>query len=105
MKITNRVNNASSSRLITRVCLSTATVKHQAGNARGHKRAIQYTEIFDLSTIPVYLNWDPIGTATLCTLIDTNFCKPDDGQTRPKHVPNVTSCSITNGKLCCVKTV
>jgi len=37
----------------------------------------------------------PIGTATLCTLIDANFCKPDDGQTRPKHVADVTSCRIT----------
>jgi len=41
------------------------------------------------------LHWDPIGTATLCTLIDTNLCKPDDGQTRPKHVADVTSCRIT----------
>ena len=39
--------------------------------------------------------WDPIGTATLCTLIDTDLCKPDDGQTRPKHVADVTSCIIT----------
>jgi len=37
---------------------------------------------------------DPIGTATLCTLIDTNLCKPD-GQTRPKHVADVTSCRLT----------
>ena len=37
----------------------------------------------------------PIGTATLCTFIDTNRCKPDDGQTRPKHVADVTSCRIT----------
>jgi len=35
---------------------------------------------------------DLIGTATLCTLIDTNHCKPDDGQTRPKHIVDVTSC-------------
>jgi len=39
--------------------------------------------------------WDSIGAATLCTLIDTNFCKPDDGQTRPKHVADVTSCILT----------
>ena len=38
--------------------------------------------------------WDPIGTATLCTLIDTNLCKPDDGQARPKHVADVSSCRI-----------
>ena len=53
MKITNSVNNASSSWLITRVCLPTATVTHQGGNARGHKRATQHAEIFDLSTISV----------------------------------------------------
>ena len=34
--------------------------------------------------------WDPIGTAI--TLIDTKLCKPDDGQTRPKH--DVNSCII-----------
>jgi len=39
--------------------------------------------------------WNPIGTATLCTLIDTKLCKPDDGQTRPKHVVDVTSRRIT----------
>ena len=39
--------------------------------------------------------WDPIGTATIGTLIDTNLCKSDDGQTRPKHVADVTSCTIT----------
>jgi len=38
---------------------------------------------------------DPIGTATLCSLIDTNLCKPDDGQTRSKHVADVTSCGLT----------
>ena len=38
--------------------------------------------------------WDPIGRATLCTLIDTNLCKPDDGQAKPKHVADVTSCRI-----------
>jgi len=38
---------------------------------------------------------DPIGTATLCTLTDTKLCKPDDGQTRPKHVADITSCRIT----------
>jgi len=31
----------------------------------------------------------------LCTLIDINLCKPDDGQIRPKHVADVTSCRIT----------
>jgi len=30
-----------------------------------------------------------------CTLIDTKLCKPDDGQIRPKHVADVTSCRIT----------
>ena len=30
--------------------------------------------------------WDPIGIANECTLINTIFCKPDDGQTRPKRV-------------------
>jgi len=39
--------------------------------------------------------WDPIGTATLCTLIGTKFCKPDEGQIRPKHVADVISCRIT----------
>ena len=38
--------------------------------------------------------WDPIDTAPLCTLIDTNLYKPDDGQARPKHVADVTSCTI-----------
>jgi len=28
-------------------------------------------------------------TTTLCTLIDTNLCKPDDDQARPKHVADV----------------
>ena len=41
------------------------------------------------------LQRDHIGTATLCTLIDTNLCKPDDGQTMPKHVANETSFRIT----------
>ena len=36
-----------------------------------------------------------MGTATLCTLFDTNLCKPDDGQARPKHVADVTvSCVL-----------
>jgi len=43
------------------------------------------------------------GAATLHTLIDTNICNPDDGQTRPKHVADVTSCRITT--VNCVKTV
>jgi len=43
----------------------------------------------------ISIKWDPIGTATLRTLIDTNLCKSDDGQTRPKHVADVTSCRIT----------
>jgi len=30
--------------------------------------------------------WDPIGIANECTLINTIFCKPDDGRTKPKHV-------------------
>ena len=33
------------------------------------------------------LHWDPIGTATLCTLIDTDLCKPDDGQTSANGIP------------------
>jgi len=57
--------------------------------------------------------WDPIATATLFTLIDTNLCKPDDGQARPKHVADVTSCILQlvtsaveyNCQLCCAKTV
>ena len=43
----------------------------------------------------------PIGTATLCTLIDTNVCKPDDGQARPKHVADVTSCRIQLSIVLC----
>jgi len=35
------------------------------------------------------------GTATLRTLIDTKLCKPEDSQTRPKHVADVASCRIT----------
>jgi hypothetical protein len=30
--------------------------------------------------------------STLCTLINTNLCKPDDDQARPIHVADVTSC-------------
>jgi len=30
--------------------------------------------------------WDPISIASECTLINTIFCKPDDGRTRPKHI-------------------
>jgi len=33
-----------------------------------------------------------IGIANECTLINTIFCKPDDGRTRPKHVAYLTSC-------------
>jgi len=44
--------------------------------------------------------WDPIGRATFCTLIDINLCKPDDGQTRPKHVVDVTSCEQLSIMLC-----
>ena len=43
----------------------------------------------------------PIGTATLCTLIDTNLCNPDDGQARPKHVADVTSCRIQLSIVLC----
>jgi len=32
--------------------------------------------------------WDPIGTTKVYTLINTIYCKPDDGQIRPKHVAN-----------------
>ena len=45
--------------------------------------------------------WDPIGSATLCTLIDTNLCKPDDGQARPKHVADATSCRIQLSIVLC----
>ena len=45
--------------------------------------------------------WDPIGTATLCTLIHTILCKPDDGQARPKHVADVTSCRIQMSTVLC----
>jgi len=41
------------------------------------------------------MTWDTIGTATICILIDNNLCKSDDGQTKPKHVADVTSCTIT----------
>jgi len=41
------------------------------------------------------------GTATLCTLIDTNLYKPDDGQARPKHVADVTSCKIQLSIVLC----
>jgi len=34
-------------------------------------------------------------------LIDTNLCKPDDGQARPKHVADVTSCSIKLSVVLC----
>ena len=37
----------------------------------------------------------------LCTLIDTNLCKPDDGLARPKHVADVTSCSIQLSIVLC----
>jgi len=55
---------------------------------------IRLTKV-QLNYIMLLYRWDPIGTATLCTLIDTNLCKPDDGQTRPKHAADVTSCRIT----------
>jgi len=48
-----------------------------------------------------YEPWDPIGTATLCTLIDTNLCKRYDGQARPKHVADVTSCRIQLSIVLC----
>jgi len=41
------------------------------------------------------MTWDTIGTATICTLIDTKLCKPDDGQTRPKHDADITSCIVS----------
>jgi len=40
-------------------------------------------------------------TAKLCTLINTNLCKPDDGQARPKHVADVTSCRIQLSIVLC----
>jgi len=48
-----------------------------------------------------YKPWDLIGTATLYTLIDTNICKPDDGQARPKHVADVTSYRIQLSIVLC----
>ena len=54
-----------------------------------------------LVSIKVHNVAEPMGshglqcTATLCALIDTNLCKPDDGQARPKRVADVTSCRIT----------
>jgi len=44
---------------------------------------------------------NPIGRATLCNLIDNNFCKPVDGQVRPKHVADVTSCRIQLSIVLC----
>jgi len=38
---------------------------------------------------------------TLRTLIDTKLCKSDVGQTRPKHVADVTSCRITTVIVLC----
>jgi hypothetical protein len=35
------------------------------------------------------------------TLIDTNLCKPDDVQARPKHVVDVTSCRIQLSVVLC----
>jgi len=46
------------------------------------------------SKISFGLIWPTKGTVTLCTLVDANFCKPDDGQTRSKHVADITSCRI-----------
>jgi len=37
----------------------------------------------------------------LCILIDTNLCKPDDGQARPKHVADVTSRRIQLSIVLC----
>jgi len=34
-------------------------------------------------------------------LIDTHLCKPDDGQARPKHVADVTSCRIQLSIVLC----
>ena len=45
--------------------------------------------------------WDLISTATLYKLIDTNLCKPDDGQARPKHIADVTSCRIQLSIVLC----
>ena len=47
------------------------------------------------------LSWDPISTATLRTLIDTNVCKTNDGQAMPKHVADVTSCRIQLSIVLC----
>jgi len=33
--------------------------------------------------------------------IDTNLCKPDDGQARPKHVADVTICRIQLSIVLC----
>ena len=37
----------------------------------------------------------------LCTLIDTSLCKPDDGQSRSKHIADVTSCRIQLSIVLC----
>ena len=34
-------------------------------------------------------------------LIDTNLCKTDDGEARPKHVAAVTSCRIQLSVVLC----
>ena len=52
-------------------------------------------------TYRLLYRWAPIDTATLCTLIDTNLCKPDDGQARPRHVADVTICRIQLSIVLC----
>jgi len=45
-----------------------------------------------------------IGIANECTLTPS-FCKPDSGQTRPKHVAYLTSYKLQLLFVCCVKRV
>ena len=47
------------------------------------------------------LHWNPNGTATLCTLIDTKLCKHDYGKARPKHVADITSCRLQLSIVLC----
>ena len=58
----------------------------KGGNAEGKLHPTVY--IVSVTQTQCKL-WDPTGTAKICTLIDTNLCKPDDGQARPKHVADV----------------
>jgi len=61
---------------------------------------------YQLRYIMLLYWWDPMVYIVnhgipLCTLIDTNLCKLDDGQARPKHVADVTSCRIQLSIVLC----